>query len=156
MAKMQRPEIYVELPDDFSDRIYRAIDEEFPVAIRAWGVSISEDQREDVTVYAIEQLKEKMSVIFYYDWNFTQRIHIRVRKDGGLIGARAIPYPTDNENDNAITYHIKGDGVRVESEMLPENLVKGEELPSVLMEKIEGWIRTAVYYGVGSYSGVRW
>lgn len=151
-ASTKKSEIFITLPDDFMERINDAIADELLIAPVKWSTSINEEEEEDIILNAYEQLKLKVSGVSMIEWKLTQKVHIRLRDDKGKISGRSIEYPTKDDFDNNLTYFLKGDGFRVEDELL-ENLVNGENLQSFLMEKIESWARTAVFYGVGSYNG---
>lgn len=149
----KRVDVYIELPENFKEIIEESMVKELSIASVKWGVSITEEEGEEILDHAIEQLKNKVLSATQIEWNFTQILHVRLRNERSKVGGRVMNFPTSNQEDNDLTFYLKGDGLRMENEP-SKNLVKGKDLHTFFMDKIEDWGKTAVFYGVASYNGV--
>ena len=130
--------ICVKLPENYSNILETSIIDEMEKACRKWDVELVPDEREKVANSAMQQLFDKASHNFGNIWKGGQEVFINIDTHSEKL-----------EHNSTILR--QGNGF-IESTEPDHNNVPVSELGGYLCDLISSWVRTAVFYGVGSYS----
>ena len=107
-------------------------------ACRKWDVELVPDEREKVANSAMQQLFDKASHNFGNIWKGGQEVFINIDTHSEKL-----------EHNSTI---LRQGNVFIESTEPDHNNVPVSELGGYLCDLLSSWVRTAVFYGVGSYS----
>jgi len=146
---------HVRLADNYMELIDSAIETELKAAQRKWGVDLSEETVELVKRNSLNQLSMKVDLTLKTSWNFQPIVTLKIKglsKSGssGLLKDLTLPDELKSVPDIALV--LGRDGFEVESEP-SDGTVAPADLNGYILDRILVWIRTAVFYGVGSYKG---
>lgn len=151
-ASASRVGFVVALPQDYMDQIESAIKAELKVSQQKWGVSLSQETQESVRKHSVNQLTLKVDSTLKTSWEFKPEISLRIKGltkgSGGFTSDLNIP--EDAEQVNGIRLILAREGYEVDEED-SDGALNAEDLPAKLLEAIIKWLRTAIFYGVGSY-----
>lgn len=150
-----RVAFHVKLADDYMARIESAISEELIVAQRKWGVKLSDETAELVKRHSLDQLTRKVDLTLKTSWGFETSVTLKIKglskgATSGILNDLTLPDELDSVPSIALV--LGRDGFEVESEP-SDNTVQPAELSDYILRKILVWVRTAIFYGVGSYKG---
>lgn len=146
---------HVKLAENYMDLIDKAIEDELKVAQRKWGVDLSEETVELVRRHSLNQLSMKVDLTLKTSWNFQRVVTLKIKglsKSSGNGLLKDLNLPDEIDSVPAIELVLGRDGFEVESEP-SDGTVLPADLPEYILDRILVWIRTAVFYGVGSYKG---
>ena len=146
---------HVRLADNYMELIDSAIETELKAAQRKWGVDLSEETVELVKRNSLNQLSMNVDLTLKTSWNFQPIVTLKIKglsKSGssGLLKDLTLPDELKSVPDIALV--LGRDGFEVESEP-SDGTVAPADLNGYILDRILVWIRTAVFYGVGSYKG---
>ena len=130
--------ICVKLPENYSNILETSIIDEMEKACRKWDVELVPDEREKVASSAMQQLFDKASHNFGNVWKGGQEVFINIDTHSERL-----------EHNSAI---LRQGNVFIESTEPDRSNVPVSELGGYLCDLLSSWVRTAVFYGVGSYS----
>jgi len=146
---------HVKLADNYMELIDEAIEDELKVAQRKWGVDLSDETVESIKRHSLNQLSMKVDLSLKTSWNFQPFVTLKIKglsKSSGNGLLRDLNLPEELSSVPAIDLVLGRDGFEVESEP-SDNTVSPSDLDSYILNRILTWIRTAIFYGVGSYKG---
>lgn len=157
--------IHVTLPRDYSQKLDNVFDDELLVATYKWfdgrvqkkyGKNeyewiqpFSDEQIETIRKNSFQQLINKMSQLTKEEWSPEQEkftIHViteSFNKKEFFLDGETTPRETQ------LFARVKGDIIIVDENS--ENAVSLQDFYHSLLNLIEEWLRTAVFYCVGSY-----
>lgn len=152
-AGASRIAFHVKLASNYMDLIENALQDELIVAQRKWGVSLTEEALEDVKRHSLNQLSMKVDLTLKTNWNFQEVITLKIKglsksSSNGLL--KDLKLPEELDKVPGIKLVVGRDGFEVESEP-SDNTVDPSDLPEYILNRILTWVRTAVFYGVGSF-----
>lgn len=144
---------HVKLADNYMELIDEAIEDELKTAQRKWGVDLSDETIESIKRHSLNQLSMKVDLSLKTSWNFQPSVTLKIKglsKTSGNTLLRDLNLPEELSSVPAIDLVLGRDGFEVESEP-SDNTVAPSELDGYILSRILTWIRTAIFYGVGSY-----
>lgn len=148
-----RVAFHVKLAEDYMERIESAIEAELKTAQRKWGVSLSEETIELVKRDSLNQLSMKVDLTLKTSWNFQPIITLKIKglsKNSSSGMLKDLTLPDELKSVPEIALVLGREGFEVESEP-SDGTVEPAELNGYILDRILVWVRTAVFYGVGSY-----
>ncbi len=150
-----RVTFHVKLAEDYMAQIESAISEELTVAQRKWGVRLSDETVDLVRQHSFNQLTRKVDLTLKTSWGFEPAIALKIKgltkgPTSGIFDDLELPRELSSVPPIALV--LGRDGFEVESEP-SDNTVQPAELSDYILSKILVWVRTAIFYGVGSYKG---
>lgn len=143
------------LPQNYNQKIYDIMDDEFKIASKKWDVYLNSDDKDIIKENTLIQLERKVEYISKNKWNIHDNI-IKINIKNTIKGIISIQLPINNETNNEIlNKHYSF--VRVSNEWVindddNSDAIELENFYQTFMNDMEKWIRTAVFYGVGSFS----
>lgn len=152
-AAASRIAFHVSLADNYMDLIENALNDEIAIAQRKWGVELGDEALESIKRHSLNQLSMKVDLTLKTSWNFQQVVTLKIKglsksSSTGLL--KDLKLPAEIKKVPQIKLVLARDGFEVESES-SDNTVDPSELPDYILNKILIWVRTGVFYGVGSY-----
>lgn len=152
-AAASRIAFHVSLADNYMDLIENALNDEIAIAQRKWGVELGDEALESIKRHSLNQLSMKVDLTLKTSWNFQQVVTLKIKglsksSSTGLL--KDLKLPAEIKKVPQIKLVLARDGFEVESES-SDNTVDPSELPDYILNKIVTWVRTGVFYGVGSY-----
>lgn len=151
-ASASRVGFIVALPSDYMDQIEEAVTDELKVAQQKWGVKLSPETQERVREHSINQLVLKVDSALKTTWEFKPEISLKIKgltKGSGGFNTD-LNIPEDADKLDGIRLILAREGYEVDDEDSDGSL-NVTDLPTRLLEAILKWLRTAIFYGVGSY-----
>lgn len=140
--------IHLKLGAEFMDEVRAEMEDELKVASKKWGIRLNTEDKDLVLKHSMNQLKKKVSESAKHNWEFTPKVSIKVTS---LKRASDITLP-DPALDRSKARIIKSrDGWEMEQEISEESVLIGE-FHEHFKSRIKTWARTAVFYGVSSFS----
>lgn len=144
--------------DEFRSSLLDILYDEMKIASSKWRVSLSEDESSTVVRHSLAQLNGRLSSIGdkLYEFNFvtSQEFEILLH---GLKRESSLTFQElllDEETKN-LQIRKEKNSFRVEENAEANSskhlVIPVEYLERLIKETIEKWLRTAVFYGVGSY-----
>lgn len=138
--------VKVKIGKVFIKELNNAVEDEFKKAVDKWGVTLSNDEKKDLIVKSFEQLQSRIEAISKNPWKIGESIVYTIP---GATGEYELP--SKESKSSGVMLVRASDGWKASSE--PK---KGDPIPlgtfhKVAKEEITNWLRTAVFYGVGSY-----
>lgn len=143
----------VELPEDFLQSMEQVMEEELQIAQRKWGISLDDELQEQVKRHSLNQLAAKVDLTMKVSWNFQRVLPLKIK---GLTKSSAgeihkdLLLPRDAGKVGPLKLLLDRDGYEVDDED-SDGAVSAEDLPSSALQTILTWLRTAIFYGVGSF-----
>jgi len=138
--------ITVSLPNDFISQLDKEIDGELQIAQKKWKLNLSEDEQNLVRKSARDQLRSKVSTLSKNTWDLGSKLVITA---AGATGTLAVKPGTKVNSEHSLLLNKNGWSVTTEE---ADAVVPSEDFYEDLINRIFTWVRTAVFYGVGSYS----
>lgn len=138
--------IIINLPEDFVKALTKEINDELSVAQRKWKVTLETKDKTLIRKAALAQLGSKVSSLSHSTWDLGDKLLINA---AGGSGSMTLPKKFKNDEHSAIILNKKG------WEITDEESSSSIPLPEFYDEFIRTlytWVRTAVFYGVGSYA----
>ncbi len=137
--------IKVSFPKNFTSTLENEITDELAIAQTKWKLSLTKAQEDVVRAAAKEQLCSKVSSLFKNNWKFESNMTISV---AGLT--EDLFLSKKNKLDEDLKFLLSKSGWSLTTEETG-NSVSGDQLYSALVKTLTVWLRTAVFYGVGSF-----
>lgn len=146
MEQHTQYKLYVQLPDDFMHTLHNVADDELQVATEKWGVHVDEETARTIQHHAFQQLAKKVSVLSKHTWNLDDTVVVNIRS----THPRVIKLPSNNEAllGTLITRETNRWAF---ADSPGDTVVRGEDFYQSLCDTMQMFLRTAVFYGVGSY-----
>lgn len=141
--------IHIDLGDDFIGTVLDAMEEEFEISCKKWGVRLNQEDKENIFQHSIIQLKRKTSDNIRNTWDLSDSLVVKVNSHKRPIEI-SLPAP-EAESSRIKLFHTR-DGWEIDQETI-EDTVRLADFAEHIKSKIKTWARTAVFYGVGSYAG---
>lgn len=139
------------LPSEFTSTLENAVEDEFTVAERKWGVVLNEEKREVVKRNAYQQLEGKVNAMARHRWTLEDET-LRVAIQAPGASGRVITYPLAPAEASKLTEAalFAKETWRLDDEPTVDSIPLST-LDETMLTFMEQWLRTAVFYGVGSY-----
>lgn len=140
--------IHVDLGQDFVETIRKDMEQAFDEAVKKWGVFVNFKQKEAIFTHSIRQVQAKTSENAKNNWDLSDHLTIRA------ISVRSgieISLPSPEAANVKTKLFYTRDGWEVDQENNEESVALND-FADYIRNKIRTWVRTAVFYGVGSYA----
>ncbi len=138
--------IVVSLPSDFISLLNAEIDSELEIAQHKWKLTLTDEQAEHVRKSARDQLRSKVSGLAKANWDLGNKVVINA---AGASGNLAINKKTKSDQNMMLVLSKAGWAVTQEE---TDSAIHVTNLYESLLKTLFTWSRTAVFYGVGSYT----
>lgn len=144
--------LVISLPEGFSSKIMEEMNKEIVVAQRKWDVFLVPDARQEILDHSMIQLERKVTAVCKHQWN-TNNEHVRVvlTTKTDYTGPRNISLPQDEAEVGDIQL-VRGHNEWLITDEPTSEAIAMADFSQRLLELILTWGRTAVFYGVGSYT----
>ena len=155
MAKAMRKSFSISLDEDFADRLERAMESEFVIALRKNQLDLSDSTRLHIFKHARKQIETKISVMGKKKdiWSVGDRelvLRISSKEDNDLRSPG-----NDDETilikRNTSDWVVADENDRVD-DTLKYPLVPINDFKDYVQDEMIEWARSAVFYGVNSYT----
>ena len=143
-------EVTLLLPKTFKKEITALMEEEFSIANKKWGLSLNSDVQEKIIAIAWKQLINKVTTVARREWDPTAP-NIVVLISTNKKGVFKLSLPSREASKYTVSLVRAHDEWRVEQDPNHES-VKLSDFHSFFISELRNWARTAVFYGVGSYT----
>lgn len=141
--------IHITLPEDYKDQLDEVFDDEFTIAQEKWGVKLNEYQREKIYTNSFLQWQGKASYVSKNPIDLTSNIlTFNIRNPSKIMPDYTLP---KKYKENPPLMEIQVGWVFGKEEGKPYVLLN--DFYDYVLARAEKWLRTAVFYGVGSYAG---
>lgn len=139
------------LPDDFEDVITTAMEEEFSIASHKWNVFLSNEAKEEIFRHAKKQLSTKVASVTKSNWDFGSVLFVKI---SDAKASQTIHLPFTNGFPEQLDNHIilRGSNEWKLTDEQNDKTVLLSNFYEYILNNLENWVRTAVFYGVGSYT----
>lgn len=163
-VKRKNIKLVVKYSNSFSKRLHRAICDEISVAQKKWGVTLTESEKKRVQLAAMEQLHCKISNISRSVWDEDERtivLNARISPvvanvlEDSLEDDYYLNLPMDASKKAKCRHyyvHRGSQGLSVDTDGSDNDAMTLPRLHLDFMNMMVVWARTAVMYGVGSYT----
>lgn len=141
--------IHINLPKNFVEVVHNEMEQELTESSKKWEVSLNQSQRENILRHAINQTKQKVSDNAKNQWDLSDRLTIKANSTKKGIEI-VLPDPNGNVPPNVKLFYTR-DGWELDQEHHDE-AVALVDFADYIQNKIKTWVRTAVFYGVASYT----
>lgn len=138
--------IVVSLPSDFISLLNSEIDDELIVAQGKWKVTLTPEQAEHIKKSARDQLRSKVSGLAKAHWDLGNKVVINA---AGATGNLLITKKSKHDQNIMLLLNKAGWAVTQEE---TDSAVNVSDFYESLIKTLFIWSRTAVFYGVGSYT----
>lgn len=139
--------IIINLPEDFLKHLQKEINDELAIAQRKWKIQLDAKQKTHVRKAALTQLASKVSSLAHSNWDLGDKLLINVPGGDGRI---ELPKTVKGANANLSLVLSKKGWEVIEEEA--DIAVGINDFHGSIIDNLNTWVRTAVFYGVGSYS----
>lgn len=141
------------LPPNYVQNIYDTMEDEFKIAAKKWDVYLNSDDKDLIKENSIIQLERKVEYITKNKWQIHDpKIVINIKNT--VKGIIEIELPRQN---NELINNREYNFVRISNEWILDDDENGDAVPlnefyDIFMKDLDKWTRTAIFYGVGSFS----
>lgn len=143
-------DLTLKLPKNFKRVIQEEMLDEYAIALNKWGLHLNSDDKQKILDSSIQQLIGKVNNVSGSEWDIeTDELNVIVSMT--KTGQTSIDLPSteaENYNVKLIRAH---DGWRVDNDPNTD-AVHIKDFYDFIIQQVKTWARTAVFYGVGSYS----
>lgn len=139
--------INLTLPDDFKEKIDTVMEDELNIACKKWGVVLNQKERAGVIEHSRKQLRQKVSESAKMHWDYSSVISIKANAPKTV----EINLPQNTTTSSKISLVPSREGWEIDRESR-DDAVNINEFLDFFIGKIYQWSRTAVNYGVSSYT----
>lgn len=148
--KQVKNEIFatVTLGTNYSRTLNHIINDEFKKACEKWDLDLNSEAKSKIKEHALNQLKRKVQDVVRCPYNLTDTVEVKIMTLNKPLKIN-VPNVKNGKSNVKVVRLRDGWEVDVESQ---ENSVFLKDFDSKMREDIETWLRTAVFYGVASYT----
>lgn len=143
-------EVTLSLPKNFHQEIADIMHQEFVQANKKWGLSLNSDHEAQIAEKAWKQLTNKVSSVARRPWEPTSQTLV-VMVSTNKKGVFKLTLPSKEAAKYTVALVRAHDEWRVEQDPNHE-AVKLSDFYEYFTEEVKTWARTAIFYGVGSYT----
>lgn len=135
---------------EYKHRLERAMEKEWQEANRKWSLSLGPQEKEVVMKHAKRQLELKVAFFAKSTWEFgATPISVSVNSMGRGNATLELPSPEIESYD--INLVRANDGWKVNQEP-SSGIIPLSKFQEYFTDELITWARTAVFYGVASYT----
>lgn len=143
-------EVSLTLPKNFKQVIADIMHDEFTKANKKWGLSLNSDHEKSITENAWKQLTNKVSSVARRPWD-PDSTALVVMISTNKKGVFSLTLPSREANKYTVSLVRSHDEWRVEQDPNHES-VRLSDFHGFFINEVQTWARTAMFYGVGSYT----
>lgn len=140
--------VHLKLEQNFIEKIKESMYEEIEVASKKWSVALSTDDEDLIIKHAISQVRRKTSENVKTNWDLGDLITVKVTS---IKKGIEITLPSPEASSSPTTLIYTRDGWELDQEKRDES-VKLADFRDHMQDQIIAWAKTAVFYGVASFS----
>lgn len=140
--------IHLELDKNFIEEIKKEMYEEIEIASKKWSVALNTEDEDTIIVNSIKQVRRKTSENVRTNWDLSDKITVKVNS---IKKGIEITLPAPEAANSPTTLIYTRDGWELDQEKRDES-VSLADFDQHMKNQIIKWARTAVFYGVASYS----
>lgn len=142
--------VVITLPSNFSDELDREMNEEIRIASRKWSVKTTPEQRNRIKEVTLAQLNGKAEAVF--------RSPLRLDIDQAVV---VVSSAEDRElrlvvgqayDDSELSPIVKVHSNYAESTEPTDGQFGYGDLPGIVENLLRTWVRTGIFYAIGSMS----
>lgn len=141
--------VHLNLGENFREKIQDFMEDEFYIACKKWDVKPNTDDKQDIFYHAIRQLRRKVSENARTNWDLSDELTVKINAFKKETIVLELPSPKAVSLKSTII--STRDGWEIDQEMNVD-AVELKNFCEYMIERIELWARTAVFYGVGSFA----
>lgn len=141
--------ISIKFPKGFFDELTKEIDDELAIAQKKWKYTLAKEEIAEVKKASQEQLRLKVSGLAKSEWTFGGKLIINATGASDFLEIT----PRFKE-ERAYGIVLNKNGWLATSEE-SDSVVQLKDFYQSLVTTLTTWLRTAVFYGVGSYVTLR-
>lgn len=148
MAKIDKylMTVRVVLDDGFVDSLRDVMADELKSASRKWMVRMSSQDSDAVYAHALAQLRRRVTDMAHTQWDMSDMVVLKLEYPNSVT----LTVPGQSKFHDLSLLRMK-DGWTLYDEPNDDSVVL-KDIKDRLQDEMKTWLRTAVFYGVGSYS----
>lgn len=143
--------IHLDLGENFLDILKEVMADEFEISCRKWNVRPNTEDKNYIFTHSIRQVRRKVSTNARTNWDLSDHLTIKVNSYQREANEVSLPDDTLELQNNLPTLINTRDGWEIDYEESLE-AVALKDFHQFMKDKIKFWTRTAVFYGVGSFT----
>lgn len=140
--------IHLKFQKNFVAKVQEEMRDEFAVASRKWGLDLNTDSEDLIYKHSLNQLRRKISEMARVNWDLGDQLTIKVNT---YKKTAEVFLPSARGNASKLRLLYTRDGWERDQE-ITEGAIPVSEFLGHIEDQIITYARTAVFYGVGSYS----
>ena len=141
--------VHISLPEQFINIVKETMEDELRVAIRKWGISLKRNEKDAIIKHSVNQLQRKVAESSRCTWDLSDTIRVKIVSN---VSAE-LHLPMDDTSKLTKKLIKTKDGWKIEEDdEAKDDAVMLAEFDQHFIKLINTWSRTAVFYGVGSYT----
>lgn len=141
--------VMLQLPSDYFEKLDEIFEDEFVIAQKKWGITLDEHQKQKIYQNSFFQWREKVATVSKNPVDRTyNRVTFNIRTQDEFLEDYVLP---KKHKVNIPLMDVQAGWTVGREEGKP--FVYVNDFYDFMVEKFEKWMRTAVFYGVGSYVG---
>lgn len=147
--------VYCRIPWHFHDVLKTHSAKTLEDALTKWKVTISPQDIERIHEHSMNQVRMKVESLSRSMWSDDQGV-IKMNIEGNVGDITSLDVPRDNDSAAMKGWNVDmaPNGFRLTTDDDGDDTVPFAQFHQRLLEHIQQWYNTAVFYGVGSYVGV--
>lgn len=147
--KISRVMIHLHVGEKFVKELRETMEDEMVIASKKWNVALSSEKQDHVIDSAFSQLLTKISEVAKVPWRGEPILQIRASNAGSLKKDFSLPAEAKKYRDLSVVR--MRDGWTFTSDE-SDDVVPIPEFYDEFVTMVHQWARTAVFYGVASYT----
>lgn len=140
--------IHLELDKDFIETVKTHMSDEFQLACKKWGLALNNADQDLIISHSLKQLRRKASENARTNWDLSDKISIKVN---AMTRANEMTLTSKKTGSAKTRVIYTRDGWEQDQEKRDES-VSLSEFRVHIQDLIIQWGKTAVFYGVASFS----
>lgn len=138
--------IIINLPEDFLKLLQKEIADELTISQKKWKITLDTKEKTTIKKAALTQLASKVSSLAHSNWDLGDKLLINATGASGQI-----ELPKEFKDNESLSLILNKKGWEVIDEEA-EIAVSIGDFYDETIGQLYTWVRTAVFYGVGSFS----
>jgi len=140
--------IHLNLDKNFIEKIKEEMYKEIEIASKKWSVSLNTDDEDLIISHSVKQVRRKTSENIRTNWDLSDTLTVKINSIHKNVEI-TLPAPEASSSTSSLIY--TRDGWEIDTEKRDES-VRLPDFRDYIQDQIMQWARTAVFYGVASFS----
>lgn len=150
MKNKSKLEVNITMPVGYKKKVLNEIiNDEISIAERKWQVNTTNEEKEIILEHSFKQLEARVQEVFKTDWTVDSKNSVFIFNSDKDLSIN-IPFKSSDEYAELSFLKLRNCW-EVDNDNRAE-AVSAKDLYSSILEEIESWLRTAVFYSVASFS----